>query len=94
MIEYADLLIDQESDHGKEMTINVIEKVGEEQGLIVLKKDEMELSIEDAVILHDHIGYGTNGIYRLESSIKALNKFLNFISSCIKAKLARYVRVI
>ena len=83
--EYIELIVDENSRAG------VVEKMAELRDYVVLKKDQMQLSIQDCVVLRDFIGCSSNGMYRLKSGLAALNLYLShIIPSCIKHRFAMF----
>lgn len=87
---FIDTIIDQESELGQEMADRVLKQLGEDKNYIIIRKENLELSIEDVVVLRDAMGTSTNAIARLKVTIEALNEHLKIIPSCIKARLAQY----
>ena len=70
----------------------VLQRVCEDDDIIMLKKSELVLTIPELVTLRDTADMGTNAIYRFKSALEALHPVLRglLLPPCIKAVLAEF----
>ena len=51
-----DMIVDQDTNHGKDLEYCIFRKVGEDRDLLVLGEKNLKLYIEDVVTLRDVVG--------------------------------------
>ena len=65
-------LIDLVGSVSKEHFGSILKMIGHRSGFIVVDHGELMLSVAQCVAIRDHIGTGSNGLYRLKQALEAL----------------------
>ena len=73
----------------------VMKAMAKRSGLFVIEHEKLLLSVADCIAVRDHLGIGTNGLYRLKQALEALVPFLKglLIPPSIINKVSREERV-
>ena len=50
----------------------VLNMIAHRSGLLIVDHCELLLSVAQCVVLRDHVGTGTNGLYQLKQALEAL----------------------
>ena len=87
---FIDEMIDTNTEHGKEMTYRILRKVADDREMVDLKKEKIELSIQEVVTPRDIVGTGTNGICRFASTLKALRPDVPFFQIASRPNLYNF----
>ena len=54
----------------QDLVIQMLKALGRKLGLFFAKHDELQMSVAESVVLRDHVGTGTNGLYRMKQAIE------------------------
>jgi hypothetical protein len=54
----------------QDLVIQMLKALGRKLGLFFAKHDELQMSVATSVVLRDHVGTGTNGLYRMKQAIE------------------------
>ena len=86
-----DSLLNTVTEHGKDLTHLVLDRVASTYDLTVQKKDyTVTLDIQEVITLRDTVDCGTNAIYRLATCLGALHPDVELLPRCLKARNAKF----
>jgi len=65
-------LVKDVGSYGEDLAVELIKALAKKEGMIFAKKSDFQLSVAHSLVLRDHVGTGTNGLYRMKQAIKVL----------------------
>ena len=65
-------VLSEVGDHSEEVVIELLRALAKKQDMVFAKKSDLQLSVAQSMVLRDHVGTGTNGLYRLKQALEVL----------------------
>ena len=69
-------VLSEVGDHSEEVVIELLRALAKKQGMVFAKKSGFQLSVAQSMIFCDHVGTGTNGLYRLKQALELLIRYI------------------
>ena len=61
---------DDVGSHGEDLIVELLRMLSKKEGMILVKKTDLQLSVAQSMVLRDHVGTGTNGLYCMKQAIE------------------------
>jgi hypothetical protein len=63
-------LVNDIGSHGEALAIELLKALCKKEGMIFAPRSDFQLSVAQSLVLRDHVGTGTNGLYRMKQAIE------------------------
>ena len=63
-------VINEFGGHGQDLVVELLKMLARKEGMMFAKKSDFQLSVAQSLVLRDHVGTGTNGVYRMKQALK------------------------
>ena len=64
------LLLNDVGAHSDEIVVELLRGLAKKQGMLFAKRSDLQLSVAQSMAIRDHVGTGTNGLYRIKQAIE------------------------